>query len=101
MQTAIASDIAVELRVLSGLVAHVVSGEYLEVDDTFEYEEGGTKITAMPIQRDSVEYLFTIEETASSLTLAMRSTRMPELFIALPCPLVIKFGVAQVMGDLC
>ena len=101
VQTPMAGHISSELKALAELADHLISGEYLEVEETFEYNEGGTKVTAMPVYRNLVEYLFTIEETGDSMMLALRSTRIPELFITLPAPLIVKFGAPQVLEEMC
>ena len=93
--------ISSELQALKDLAEYLISGEYLEVEETFEYEEKGTKITAMPVYRDLVEYLFTIEESKGSMLLTRRSTQIPELFISLPAPLLVKFGAPQVLEEMC
>jgi len=90
-----------ELRVLSDLAYHLISGEYLEAEETIEYEDRGTKVTAMPVYRNFVEYLFTIEESENDMKMAIRSTVIPELFIALPSPLVVKFGTPIALEELC
>jgi hypothetical protein len=96
-----AGHISSELKALAELADHLISGDYLEVEETFEYNEGGTKVTAMPVYRNLVEYLFTIEETSDTMMLAVRSTRIPELFITLPAPLIVKFGAPQVLEEMC
>ena len=96
-----AGHISSELKALAELADHLISGDYLEVEETFEYNEGGTKVTAMPVYRNLVEYLFTIEETSDTMMLAVRSTRIPELFITLPAPHIVKFGAPQVLEEMC
>jgi len=91
-----------ELRVLADLAYRLISGEYLEAEDTIEYEDRGTKVTAMPLYRNSLQYLFTIEESEADMKMAIRSILIPELFIALPSPLVVKFGgPTPMLGELC
>ncbi len=101
MQTPTTSRIEAELRVLSDLAYHLISGEYLEAEETIEYEDDGSKVTVMPVFRNFVEYLFTIEESPGDMKMAIRSTLIPELFIALPSPLVVKFGAPIAMEELC
>lgn len=101
VQTPMAGHISSELKALAELAEHLISGEYLDIEETFEYNEGGTKVTAMPVYRNLVEYLFTIEETRDSMLLAVRSTKVPELFITLPAPLIVKFGAPQALEEMC
>tara|TARA_Y100001937_G_C6882594_1_gene225443 strand:+ start:149 stop:442 length:294 start_codon:yes stop_codon:yes gene_type:complete len=90
-----------ELSVLTHLAKSLISGECLEIEETFEYQQGGVKITAMPIYHKLVEYIFTIEERDDVMTLQLRSTQIPELFIALPSPLVVKIGSPIAVEELC
>ena len=101
VQTPMSGHISSELQALKDLAEYLISGEYLEVEETFEYQEKGTKITAMPVYRNLVEYLFTIEETKDTMLLTLRSTQIPELFISLPSPLMVKFGAPQVLEEMC
>ena len=101
MQTPVAGHIEAEFRVLSDLANTLISGKYIEIEDTLEYQDGDTKVTVMPVYQKSVEYLFTIEETTNSMKITLRSTRLPELFIALPSPLVVRFGGPEVLEELC
>tara|TARA_X000001036_G_scaffold400282_1_gene404534 strand:+ start:903 stop:1196 length:294 start_codon:yes stop_codon:yes gene_type:complete len=90
-----------ELKVLMQLAQSLISGECLEIEEAFEYQQGGIKITAMPIYHKLVEYIFTIEERGDVMTLQLRSTQIPELFIALPSPLVVQFGAPVTVEELC
>ena len=90
-----------ELKALNELAEVLISGKYLEIKDSIVYKEGSTKLTAMPVSYNLVEYLFTIEETSTSMFLTVRSTRIPELFISLPAPMVVQFGPPRLMEDLC
>ena len=102
MQSPTVDRIESELRVLADLAYRLISGEYLEAEDTIEYEENGTKVTVMPIYLNSLQYLFTIEESKNDMKMTLRSITVPELFIALPSPLVVKFGAPlPILEELC
>jgi hypothetical protein len=90
-----------ELKVLTQLAQSLISGDDLVIEETFEYERQGVRITVMPVYRKLVEYLFTIEERGDVMTLQLRSTQIPDLFIALPSPLVVQFGAPVTVEELC
>jgi len=96
-----AGHIEAELNALATLAETLISGEYLEVESTFEYEEDGVKVTVMPVVLDLTEYLFTIEERGEEMTIQLRSTQIPELMISLPSPLMVKFGKPVALEELC
>jgi len=96
-----ASHVESEMRALYALSMHIVSGASFEVEESHEYQEGATKIIAMPIVRGANEYLFTIEETDDDMLIALRSTQIPTLFVSLPAPLMINFSDSSPMEDLC
>ena len=77
----------------------LISGEYLEVESTFEYEEDGVKVTVMPVVLDLTEYLFTIEERGEVMTIQLRSTQIPELMISLPSPVMVKLALLSLWGS--
>jgi len=101
VQSPMAGHIEAELNALATLAETLISGEYLEVESTFEYEEDGVKVTVMPVVLDLTEYLFTIEESGEEMTIQLRSTQIPELMISLPSPLMVKFGKPVALGELC
>ena len=102
MQSPTVDCIESELRVLADLAYRLISGQYLKAEETIEYQDRGTKVTAMPVYINSVQYLFTIEESKKDMKMTIRSTLIPELFIALPSPLVVKFGApVPMLGELC
>ena len=96
-----AGHIEAELNALAALAETLISGEYLEVESTFEYEEGGVKVTVMPVMLNLTEYLFTIEERGDEMTMQLRSTQIPELLISLPAPLLVKFGKPVALEEMC
>jgi len=96
-----AGHVESEMRALYALSMHIVSGASFQVEASHEYQEGGTKIIAMPIVRGANEYLFTIEETDDDMLIALRSTQIPTLFVSLPAPLMINFNDSPSMEDLC
>mgnify|MGYP001216769594 FL=1 len=96
-----AGHIGAELNALATLAETLISGEYLEVESNFEYEEDGVKITVMPVMLNLREYLFTIEERGDEMSMQLRSTQIPELLISLPAPLLVKFGKPMVLEELC
>lgn len=96
-----AGHIGAELDALRIIAETLISGDYLEVDDTFEFEEKGVKMTVMSVIHNLVEYLFTIEERGNDMTMQLRSTQIPELLISLPAPLVVKFGKPIALEELC
>lgn len=96
-----AGHVEAELNALTTLAETLISGEYLEVESTFEYEEDGVKVTVMPVIINLTEYLFTIEERGDEMTMQLRSTQIPELMISLPSPLMVKFGKPIALEELC
>ena len=101
VQSPMAGHIGAELNALATLAETLISGEYLEVESNFEYEEDGVKITVMPVMLNLREYLFTIEERGDEMSMQLRSTQIPELLISLPAPLLVKFGKPMVLEELC
>ena len=101
VQTVMAGHVESEMRALYALSMHIVSGASFQVEESHEYQEGATKIIAMPIVRGANEYLFTIEETDDDMLIALRSTQIPTLFVSLPAPLMINFHDSPSMEDLC
>ncbi len=89
------------MKALYALSMLIVSGASFEIEASHEYQEGSTKIIAMPIVRGANEYLFTIEETGDDMLIALRSTQIPTLFVSLPAPLMINFADSTSMEDLC
>ena len=96
-----AGHVESEMRALYALSMHIVSGASFEVEESHEYREGETTITAMPLRRGETEYLFTIEQTGGDMIIAVRSTQIPSLFVSLPAPLMINFNDSASMEDLC
>jgi len=101
VQTVMAGHVESEMKALYALSMLIVSGASFEIEASHEYQEGSTKIIAMPIVRGANEYLFTIEETGDDMLIALRSTQIPTLFVSLPAPLMINFADSTSMEDLC
>lgn len=94
--------IQLELEALYKLSQELTSGENVELCSSFEIEINGSELTVISFVRNLSEYLLTIEGEGKDMSVILRSTDIPELFIALPAPAVLHIGSApELVGDLC
>lgn len=94
--------IQLELEALYKLSQELTSGKEVELHSSFDIEVSGAELTVISFVRNLSEYLLTIEGKGQDMTVTLRSTDIPELFIALPAPAVLHIGsTPALVGDLC
>lgn len=94
--------IQLELEALYKLSQELTGGKEVELFSSFEMDINGSGLTVVSFVRNLSEYLLTIEGEGENMSVALRSTEIPELFIALPAPAVLHIGsTPELVGDLC
>lgn len=94
--------IQLELEALYKLSQELTSGKEVELYSSFGIEVNGSDLTVISFVRNLSEYLLTIEGDGDDMSVTLRSTDIPELFIALPAPAVLHIGsMPELVGDLC
>jgi len=90
-------QICAELIELVSLAERIITGEEIEITESFEVEG----IDVLVIFSNLKEFILTIEGSKESMNIVLRSSSIPELTIGLPTPVYVNLGSPMVLEDLC